>query len=536
MLLVFPDIANYWAQSAIVQLQSRDVIKGYPDGTFRPDATITRAEFAVLMNKAFPEVQPQRTAIAFKDVPASHWAHDAIKKAYQREFFTGYPDGTFQPDLKLPRVQALVILANGLNYDPGPPSRDILQKYFEDINQIPSYAIYPVTAATLGLLAVNYPNVKQLKPNQNATRGEVSAFISQALGIPNAVPLQYVAGSEKFAIQPVFRDAKSFSEGLAAVKLTEKAGYIDKTGNFIILPQFDQAESFSQGLAAVLQETQWGYIDKTGKFVIQPQFTKAGKFVNGLAPVQINNKWGYIDTAGRQIVAPTFDQADPFSDGMARVKIGDLYGYINTTGTLIIQPQYKIAYSFSEGLAGVYAPPERVGELSKWGYIDNTGKFVIPPTFDFVYPFSEGLAKTTRGYIDKTGNVVLSPQNVEDSLAFVEGFAAAKVGTRWGYIDKTGKIVIPPQFYAPQNFAGADVEPFSENLAVVRFDKKAGFIDQQGNFVFPPHFDFAKSFSEGMALVNIGGQWNTTVGYDSSATPVIESSFSGGKWGYVRHP
>ncbi|MBD1937714.1 WG repeat-containing protein [Microcoleus sp. FACHB-68] len=532
----FSDIEKHWAQACISQLQTLKIAGGYPDGSFRPDATITRAEFAVLMCKAFPNIEKKRNAITFKDVPATHWAYEAVKTAYEKEFFTGYPDGTFQPTRKLQRVQALVILANGLKYTAPANSSEILKRYYEDAMQIPNYAINAVAAATAGLLVVNYPNIKQLKPNQDATRGEVAAMLSQALHLSNTVPKQYVAGSELFAIQPQFYWAASFSEGLAMVTVNTKSGFIDKTGNFIIQPKFDHAGSFSEGLAPAKLGEKWGYIDRAGNFIIQPPFTSASSFADGLAPAKIGEKWGYINKTGDFVTPQQFDAAEAFSDGMARVKIGEKYGYINTTGTLVIPPKFSLAYSFSEGLAAVYAPPEREGALSQWGYIDKTGNFVIEPLYSFAYPFSDGLANIGTGYIDKTGNFVFSSQQLEDSRSFSEGLAAARVGGKWGYIDKTGKLVIQPQFYGPKNAIEAEAAPFSEGLALVRIGNKAGFIDKTGKFVFPAQFDNAYSFSDGMALVNVGGKWETTVGYDSSANPVVETNFRGGIWGYLRNP
>lgn len=550
----FSDIEKHWAQACISQLQTLKIAGGYPDGSFRPDATITRAEFAVLMCKAFPDIEKKRNAITFKDVPATHWAYEAVKTAYEKEFFTGYPDGTFQPTRKLQRVQALVILANGLKYTAPANSSEILKKYFEDAMQIPNYAINAVAAATAGLLVVNYPNIKQLKPNQDATRGEVAAMLSQglnailsnAINIPkNTAPKQYVAGSEVFAIQPQFYWATSFSEGLAMVKVGNYSRLIEKPGNFVIESGFDHADSFSEGLAAATIGEKWGYYGRESdggqtyyfyQFFIWPKFISAGSFVDGLAPVKIGEKWGYINKTGDFVTPQQFDAAEAFSDGMARVKIGEKYGYINTTGTLVIPPKFSLAYSFSEGLAAVYAPPEREGALSQWGYIDKTGNFVIEPLYSFAYPFSDGLANIGTGYIDKTGNFVFSSQQLEDSRSFSEGLAAARVGGKWGYIDKTGKLVIQPQFYGPKNAIEAEAAPFSEGLALVRIGNKAGFIDKTGKFVFPAQFDNAYSFSDGMALVNVGGKWETTVGYDSSANPVVETNFRGGIWGYLRNP
>ncbi|HEY9873289.1 MAG TPA: S-layer homology domain-containing protein, partial [Candidatus Obscuribacterales bacterium] len=190
------DVQGNWAQSFIMALAERDIIRGYPDGTFRPNAPVTRAEFAAIISKAFPK-SPVRDATKFVDVPASSWAYDAIEVANTSGFLTGYGNRRFNPKQKIPRVQVLVALANGLNLS---PSNEAMN--FEDAAQIPDYARTLVAAATENRIVVNYPNVTVLNPNQIATRADVAAFIYQALVNAGAMaPLaasdstsQYIAG------------------------------------------------------------------------------------------------------------------------------------------------------------------------------------------------------------------------------------------------------------------------------------------------------------------------------------------------------
>ena len=173
----------------------RKLVTGYPDGSFRPNSTITRAEFAVLMLNAFPNAPVKSSRTTFKDVPPRHWAHQAIQEAYRRGFFSGYPGGLFQPNQLIPRVQAIGVMAGALNYDIPANPEGTLRRYFEDAVQIPNYAKNAIASAAVRTLVVNYPNVKQLKPNQSATRGEVATLLCRALNI-YTVPPQYIAGVE----------------------------------------------------------------------------------------------------------------------------------------------------------------------------------------------------------------------------------------------------------------------------------------------------------------------------------------------------
>jgi len=176
--VAFKDVpAGYWAKNYIEALASQNIIAGFPDGTFKPNEPVTRAQFATIVTKAL-KPPAKRSVIDFKDVKSDFWAYAAIQSAYQSEFLSGYPGGTFKPQQQIPRVQALVSLANGLGLTANNAGAI---SFYTDTAQIPNYATAPVAAATTRQLVVNYPTVKQLNPNREATRAEVAAFVYQAL-------------------------------------------------------------------------------------------------------------------------------------------------------------------------------------------------------------------------------------------------------------------------------------------------------------------------------------------------------------------
>ncbi len=192
----FNDVpTGYWAQTFIQELASRDIIKGFPDGGFRPNDPVTRAQFAAMLSKAVKKA-PMRGGVTFVDVDSSYWAASAIQTSYTTGFMSGYPGNVFEPTQNIPRVQVLVSLANGLNYSASQAPETILQTY-ADASGIPNYARNSVAAATENRLVVNYPNVQFLGPNQSATRAEVAAFIYQSLvrsGQANAIASPYIVG------------------------------------------------------------------------------------------------------------------------------------------------------------------------------------------------------------------------------------------------------------------------------------------------------------------------------------------------------
>ena len=247
---ILPDIENHWAKDCIRQLFNRKVVGGYPDNTFKPNNPVTRAEFAVLLNKAFPNAAPIKNPVTFKDVPANHWANLAIQFVTRAGFFSGYPDGTFKLNQPIPRVQSLVALVSGLQYDINATPTEILAQYFDDVAAIPKYAVKAIATATQKYLVINYPNIRRLNPNENATRGEIAALLCRALNLPG-VPLDYIVALNLLAIKPQFDEADSFAEETARVKIGDKWGYIDKTGKLIVPPQHDEANTFSEGIALV---------------------------------------------------------------------------------------------------------------------------------------------------------------------------------------------------------------------------------------------------------------------------------------------
>lgn len=183
----FPDVQGHWAEAFINALAARNIIVGFPDNTFRPDAPVTRAQYAALISKAFNK-QAVRESVDFVDVSQTFWAYEAIQEAYTMGFMAGYPNQQFNPDQQIPRVQALVALASGLNLELDNSVTEVLNTYYRDAEAIPAYAQDQIAAATANEIVVSYPNPNFLNPNQITTRADVAAFMYQALVDLGALP------------------------------------------------------------------------------------------------------------------------------------------------------------------------------------------------------------------------------------------------------------------------------------------------------------------------------------------------------------
>jgi hypothetical protein len=174
----FADVAGYWAQPYVNELASRAVIGGFPDGTFKPNAEITRSQFASIVTHAL-NLPTTAAGNNFTDVPATHWAAASIAAVANAGLVGGFPDGTFHPEDKLTRAQALVILAKALHSNVAPNS-NALDPY-SDKQAVPSWASDAIATAAQAHIIANFPDAAQIRPNALATRGEVAALMYQTL-------------------------------------------------------------------------------------------------------------------------------------------------------------------------------------------------------------------------------------------------------------------------------------------------------------------------------------------------------------------
>lgn len=110
----FSDIFGHWAEANIKQAANSGIVKGYFDGTFKPGKTVTRAEFAVmLMNTLKPEAAGAE--LTFKDTAKiGAWAKKAVAQAVQADIIKGYTDGSFRPDAEITRAEMAAMIANAL--------------------------------------------------------------------------------------------------------------------------------------------------------------------------------------------------------------------------------------------------------------------------------------------------------------------------------------------------------------------------------------------------------------------------------------
>ncbi|QZZ19707.1 family 10 glycosylhydrolase [Leptothermofonsia sichuanensis E412] len=187
----FSDLDRHWASACMLALTERGVMRGYPDRTCRPDVGMTRAEFAALVAAVFPSARAIRPPGTFSDVSPQDWFHPAIQWATERGLLAGYPDGTFRPHQMASKLQAILVLVSPQSVSNPWVPHELLRLYFEDLAQVSDWAKKALSDAIVADIVVNYPNVRQLRPNQIITRGEVAALVCRTLKILHTVPRPY---------------------------------------------------------------------------------------------------------------------------------------------------------------------------------------------------------------------------------------------------------------------------------------------------------------------------------------------------------
>jgi len=172
----FTDIAGHWAETAIKEAVASGIVKGYADDTFKPNKTVTRAEFSVMLMGAL-KADGEGATLAFKDnVQIAAWAKDAVAHAVKADIISGYPDGTFRPGANILRMEMVSMIASGagLTLDPNASTS------FADNKDIPAWAKGAVKAVgDKGIIQGRTGNI--FAPKATATRADAITVIMNML-------------------------------------------------------------------------------------------------------------------------------------------------------------------------------------------------------------------------------------------------------------------------------------------------------------------------------------------------------------------
>lgn len=299
--------------------------------------------------------------------------------------------------------------------------------------------------------------------------GYAEGFISAQVFLKNKLRWVYFNKKGQIEIATDTEQGVNFNEGKAIIfniidpdKDLAEFGIIDSAGNIFKRLKYKDALSFSEGLAYVMNQKERGYIDHTGKMVIKLDDNEVGyAFSEGLAAVS-NDKFkvAYINKKGDKVIDYSLELPSNFNNGLARVAdtaTGKI-GFINKYNVLIIPKLYDEAYNYNENrtMAGYYNQDYQI----QWAMMDQNGKYLSNFMFDHAKSFENGAAvilyQGKWGYLDSTGNFLFNKYfNVAESFA-EDGLAwAVKSDSQRGFIDKQGDMVVPlpdAEFYFDLRF------------------------------------------------------------------------------------
>ncbi len=172
---------NHWAYQSIKFLTEVGVVVGYPDGTYKPDIPVTRAEFASMAIKALGQESTNVTQeIHFDDITPEFWAYNIIQKAVYFDLIPDAKGGSYRPFDSVTRAEAINIAVNALttNQISQQKANDIISKSYDDYEQLPAWFLMAAAKAhVLDLVVVMPGREGKMEANRPANRAEVAMIL-----------------------------------------------------------------------------------------------------------------------------------------------------------------------------------------------------------------------------------------------------------------------------------------------------------------------------------------------------------------------
>ena len=189
-LAAFPDVPEgYWARQQVSLVSMLNIVTGYPDGTFRPEGNITRAEMAALLmrsnagrvtsNELNPVTRNSSLVSTFRDVKSSHWASGFIADAAATGVVEGYPDKTFRPKGNITRAEGLAMIARFAKVTQEAYSF----QFFPDVSA--SYWASPIIAGSSKAGMLEFLKGRAFEPKRNMTRAEAVEVLYRTQFVKN---------------------------------------------------------------------------------------------------------------------------------------------------------------------------------------------------------------------------------------------------------------------------------------------------------------------------------------------------------------
>lgn len=212
--------SSHWAYEAVEYLYDQGVVVGYPDGSYKADNNVTRAEFSSMVVSA---LRLREKAIEgtkdYKDVPDGYWAYNDIQLASFFDLVVGTPDGFFFPYNNVSRVEVISVVLNSLSTSDMTQEEalEAIAKY-PDANEVPVWGLIKTAKAVQNGLMYNTPGHEHtLEPNRPATRGEVAMFLYNMMDQVKVRPSEKLSEKNRPVIKDGYVIENAYFDGDEAI-------------------------------------------------------------------------------------------------------------------------------------------------------------------------------------------------------------------------------------------------------------------------------------------------------------------------------
>lgn len=228
----FKDVPkSHWAYKSIKQVAEKGLVTGYEDGTYKPSAQVTRAEFATFLARVFD--RNERATVSFKDVSDTHWANEAIQEGLALGFIKveNFSKNKFEPNKPMTRGEMSRWLADGLAHANADYGKAIEEMANSNLTLIPIPEFYkggvnkkdlPYIGVALGTGLLSGYEDFTFKPNGNTTRAEVATILIRFMDTLKKVPSDFIGLQE-------LREVANTGTNILTLTNYEKARYNDTT-------------------------------------------------------------------------------------------------------------------------------------------------------------------------------------------------------------------------------------------------------------------------------------------------------------------
>ncbi len=317
---------------------------------------------------------------------------------------------------------------------------------------------------------------------------------------------------DKLLIEAKYTHGLNFNNGLAAVKLDGKCGYIDKMERMAIPAIYDKITPFRDGIALVCKDRELILIDVKGVEISRFKRDSVEYLGDGVIAAKVNGKWGYVNTKDEELTGFIYDKIDTYY--RYKVMQNGKCGLLNKDFTIAVDCIYEDVSSCGS-IHSIYC----VKQKHKYGLVNTKGDVILPIIYDKINNESSVVIVQKGGKYgayNYDGKMLLDA--IYDKIDFCDDVFVLKLEEKYSIANQDGDIIITPTYdyigefdngvstclrdgkYSIINRMGKtlvdnivvydEVKDFYRGVAVVIYNGKRGLINVRGELVAPLEYDY----------------------------------------------